>query len=146
MDKSSIRLADTSDVPELLRMSREFYQASGYEDVGEFSEDAMRATLSQLMVSGSLLITDGAMIGFIVFPAFMTGTPVAQELFWWVDPDKRQSGIGKMILEAAEDQAKAMGASHMMMLCLDDLDPEKAANIYGKMGYKARERTFMRAL
>lgn len=146
MDQSSVRLANTGDVPELLRMSRDFYQASGYEDIGEFNEDAMRTTLSQLMVSGSLLIADGAMIGFLVFPAFMTGTLVAQELFWWVDKDKRELGIGKTILETAEEQAKAMGASHMLMLCLDDLDPEKAANIYGKMGYKARERTFMRAL
>lgn len=141
-----MRMATKEDKSELFRMGREFYLKSGYQEIGEFNEPMLDAVFDQLIESESLLIDDGGMIGWIVFPVFMTGTKVAQELFWWVDEDKRDSGLGRDLLKEAEHRAKEQGAKNMMMLCLDELEPGKAKSIYGKMGYTPRERTFMRAL
>lgn len=141
-----IRVATNEDKPELHRMGREFYNASGYSDVGEWSPEVFDNTLDLLIDAGTLLIAPGGMIGWVNFPVFMTGQQVAQELFWWVDPDKRDSGLGRELLAMAETKAKDQGSSKMMMLCLDELEPEKAVAMYAKMGYVPRERTFMRSL
>lgn len=146
MDTDCMRLATQQDKRELFRMGYDFYQKSGYADVGEWDEATFNQTLDHLIELGSLVIADGGMIGWLTFPVFMTGTPVAQELFWWVDEDRRDSGVGMELLRKAESLAKEQGAVKMLMLCLDDLEPGKAEAIYGKMGYEPRERTFMRTL
>lgn len=146
MGADRMRLATQDDKPELFRMGKEFYLHSGYQDKGEFNETILDSVFDQLISGECLLIADGGMIGWLVFPVFMTGTLVAQELFWWVDEDKRDSGLGRELLKAAEEKAKNQGANSMIMICLDELEPDKAEAIYGKMGYQPRERTFMRTL
>lgn len=141
-----MRQATQDDWGEYLRMGTEFYNQSGYSDIGELSEPHLKQTFDILVDAGSMLIDEGGMIGWINFPVFMTGTPVAQELFWWVDEDKRKTGLGLKLLRSAEAKAKEQGASHIMMLCLDRLDGEKVAKLYKRMGYESREQTFMRAL
>jgi len=146
MGSSNVRPAVVDDLPELMRMGKEFYKKSGYDDLGAFDPESLEKTYRHLISSSSLLITQGGMIGWVVFPVFVTGNMVAQELFWWVDPERRSNGTGKALLEAAEEQARSQGATAMMMLALDDLDGDAIAAVYGKMGYRPRERTYMRAL
>ena len=138
--------ATLEDWDEFLRMGYEFYLQSGYQDMGEFNPDLLREVFENLVEAKTLIMSDGGMIGWINFPVFMTGTIVAQELFWWVDEDKRKGGTGLKLLKKAEKQAKEQGAQHILMLCLDRLDGEKVAKLYKAMGYESREQTFMRAL
>lgn len=127
-------------------MCRRFYDVSGYAEMGEFDPERMESVLDQLIDARSLLVADGAMLGWVNFPVFMTGQQVSQELFWWVDEDKRGTGLGKDILDAAHVLCKESGSSHMMMLCLDDLEGERVAGMLKSMGYRSRERTYMRVL
>lgn len=143
-----IRLAEENDLPILLRMGKAFFDASGYNKETEFNELDTREMLKKLIEAGSLL-TDGksGMIGFLVFPIFMNNSHlIAQELFWWVDEDKRKTKLGLNLLQAAEKAAKDQGASSMLMLSLNDLNGEKVNNLYKSLGYSARETTYMRSL
>ena len=139
-----IRDATLDDIPELLRMGREFYNVSGYSDLGEYNPDLLIKTIEILINSGTLLITDGGMIGWLNFPLYMTGDIVSQELFWWVDEEKRSTGISKKLLKCAEEKSKEQGAKAMMMLCLDRLDGDRVGKMYEHFGYTPRETTYMR--
>ena len=143
-----IRLALNEDVPEMLRMCELFFNASGYSDITTFNKDDMEQLLLRLIESGTLL-TDGesTLLGFVVFPMFMNqSTSVAQELFWWVDEDKRNTGVGIQILKKAETTAKDLGATTMIMLSIKSLDGEKVNRMYERLGYKEREQSYMRIL
>jgi GNAT superfamily N-acetyltransferase len=101
------------------------------------------------LIEDETIFTDGesGMIAFIVFPMFMNHSHlVAQELFWWVDEDKRGTKLGLELLDRAEKEAEKLGAKDMLMLSLNDLNGDKVNKLYESKGYKPREVTYMRAL
>lgn len=143
-----IRLAALLDMPELLRMGESFFNASGYSDLTTFNKDDTEDLLNELIGKGWLL-TDGesTMLGFVVFPVFMNkSTIIAQELFWWVDENKRGSKVGVEILKRAEVLAKSYGATSLMMLSIEELKGGSVNKLYERLGYKRREQTYMRIL
>jgi len=143
-----IRLAEDKDIPALLRMSKSFFNASGYGKITEFNAQDSEQLLLKLIDANSVL-TDGkgGMIGFVVFPMFMNNDYVmAQELFWWVDEDKRSSKLGLNLLKAAEATAKELGAKSLLMLSLNDLNGEKVNKLYESLGYTKQEQSYMRSL
>ena len=118
-----VRLATEDDCEQLLRMGNEFFNVSKYSEFFEYNKKSTMETFSILIDCGCLF-TDGehGMIGFIVFPLFFnTAQTMAQELFWWVDKEKRGGTLGILLLKNAEKRAKELGASIMMMLALDGL-------------------------
>lgn len=146
MGTDIVRLATRDDLPECMIMGRRFYNESGYSDMGDFNPALTEQVLTNCIDNGTLIIGDGGMIGFIVFPIYMTGTNAAQELFWWVNHEKRGARLGLQLLKAAEARAKDIGAKAMMMLCLDRLNGEKVGKLYERLGYESREQTYMRLL
>ena len=143
-----IRLAIFEDIPNLLRMGELFFNDSGYGEITSFNKNDTEITLKSLIDLGTLL-TDGksSMIGFLVFPLFMNQkTMMSQELFWWVDEDKRGTRIGIDLLKQAEKISKENGATVMNMLSLNDLNGEKVNKLYERLGYKRKEQSYMRVL
>lgn len=141
-----IRPADDSDREWLVAEGKKFFDASGYGEVCEYRPaDVMRS-----LERASILLVDDrhrAMAAAVLFPFYMDGqTILAQELFWWVSPEHRKSGLAIELLDAMEKTAKALGAKAILMLCIDSLDGERVASIYKRRGYKPAERTFMRKL
>ena len=143
-----IRLANYDDIPELLRMGKEFYDASGYKDVCGFNYTDVTGLLVRLIDAGTLLTNgDSCMLGFTTFNMFFDVSCLsAQELFWWVDKDKRGGRLGLELFAKTEEIAKNMGVKNMIMLSLDHLDGEKVNRIYEKLGYVSREKSYMRSL
>ena len=67
-----IRLATQEDIPELLRMSESFFNASGYAELTTFHESDSESTLNNIIEQGWLLTdVNHAMLGFVFFPMFM---------------------------------------------------------------------------
>ena len=143
-----IRLAENKDIPLMLAMGQRFFDASGYGSETEFNAEDTEQLFIKLMDAHSLLTDgEGGMIGFVVFPMFMnTSHVIAQELFWWVDEEKRSSKLGLNLLKAAEATAKELGAKSLLMLSLNDLNGEKVNKLYESLGYTKREQTYMRSL
>ena len=141
-----IRMATYDDLPELLRMGEEFFNHSGYTDSGEFNVKLVIDVLSSLIENGTLLITDGGMIGWMVTPMYMTGEPMASELFWWVDEDKRTSGVGRDLLKTMERLVEADGINIINMVSLEAMDGQRVGALYASLGYKLKEYTYSRRI
>ena len=57
------------------------------------------------------------MIGLLLFENPITGEPTVSELFWWVEPEARGSGV--RLLKRAEQWAVAAARSSCRWICAD---------------------------
>ncbi len=140
-----IREAEISDLPEIVRMGRLFGAAVGapVDDVSilDTAENVINSDESVL------LIGEGVMAAALAYPFYFNKTMlVAQELIWWVDKDKRGSGIGRDLLMALEQWAKGVGATQLIMIAMSDTSTEFVERVYLRNGYKPFEKTFVKVL
>ena len=121
-------------------MGLEFVEMAGFEPV----EDKVKQTIDNLIETESLLVAGEpatGMIGGIIYPHYFNDEVIAQELFWWVSPLHRGSGI--KLLNAFEEWAEKRGADKVMMISLEKND---VSRIYTKRGYSALEHTYEKTL
>jgi GNAT superfamily N-acetyltransferase len=127
-------------------MGRAFAKAAGMDADDLSIIDTLRA----LMDSDSLFVAGHpahGMAGVLVYPNyFKRDTKVAQEMFWWVDPEARGLGAGRKLLETIEAWAKEQGAHKLTMVALDDVDGERVAAMYKTAGYRPLERNFVKVI
>lgn len=149
-----IRAATEEDIPDLLRMGREFYAQSGaWPDLAAFDAASVTATLRHLIVSpdGILLAAEqgGSVVGMagaLLYPLWLnTVHRTGQELFWFVAPQHRR-GLGGRLLTALERAAKAAGAQSFTMICEADLRADALGRVYRRAGYRPTERAYMKGL
>jgi GNAT superfamily N-acetyltransferase len=150
-----IRPAETKDLPQIGKMGREFFDASGLSEVTEWDALSFDRTARFLMEAGdhgSLLVADHpgvglvGMAGSLIFPLYCNHTKsIGQETFWWVDPDYR-SGVGGLLLDELEADARRKGADIFMSAQLAGQHDRAFARIYVRRGYVPAENTFIRKL
>ncbi len=145
------RHATFADIPELTRMGRDFWNTTPYSDIA-LCPDSLAETFMG-MISNDLLIVahDGetvvGAVGAIASPLYANkAVLVGAEMFWWVDPQYRNTGAGKLMLTAIEDAARAAGIERFSMSAFDDIEIDKAASIYSRFGYTPTERSFGKVL
>ena len=63
---------------------------------------------------------------------------------WYVDPDQREQGAGRALVEAAEDWARAQGCVEMASDTTPDYPNSPAA--HAQVGYQETERYFRKDL
>lgn len=158
-DPYRCRLAVPADFPRIAEMGRHFYEQTVYQAV-PYSEEGLANHWCPLMHEQGLLFVAvdlmqppdapyaivGA-IGGISSPFLMNpGYGAGAELFMWVEPEARGSGIADRMMDAIELAAKEGGVSYWSMIALDAVHPEIAAKIYKRRGYVPAERTFVKAL
>lgn len=140
-----IREAEISDLPEVIRMGREFAKSIGIPLDDESTLDSAENLINTDF--GVLLIGDGSMAGALAYPLFFNkNILIAQELMWWVDREKRGTGAGMEILEALEAWARNVGAKQLSMLAIHDTSPDYVDSVYIKNGYKPFEKSFVKVL
>jgi GNAT superfamily N-acetyltransferase len=126
-------------------MGQRFRQETEYsQHVGENPEQ-MAMLGAKLIEGNGLLISERngvvvGMIGYIVFPHFISGEIVAGEVFWWVEPEHR--GEGPKLLREAEKRVAAAGAKRMQMIAPN----ERVGKLYERFGYSFVESTYQRTL
>lgn len=127
---------------------RNFYRASGYATYLEFDEEMARRTLQTMIDSDEalVLVTEGGVSAATMVKPFFSDDLMAQELFWWVDPDKRGAGIGRQMREAMEAWARMRRAKVVAMSCLAFAGVEPAKDKFLKTGYTLSEHGFIRRL
>jgi GNAT superfamily N-acetyltransferase len=141
-----IRPANDSDREWIAAECKRFFEASGYGAISTYRPDDLLRTLEAAQI---VLVDDQhrGLVAAVVFPSFFDGqTLLAQELFWWVAPEHRGSGVAIELLEATELAARQKGCKALLMLCLDGLGADRVARIYERRGYAPTERTYMRKL
>jgi hypothetical protein len=134
-----IRRATQEDMSQMLVIGEKFCAAAGQP----LNREALERSLTVLLQSDNAAIfvnedVSGIIAG-LLFPSFFSGELIAQELFWWAQSE------GLSLLKHFEEWAQAAGASQVIMLCLDSIEPERVAKIYQRRGYSALEHSFTRA-
>lgn len=141
-----IREATPDDVPELVAMGGEFI-ASVY--AGRLGDDAeARAALMHRLIGTddmALFVMERdagvtGMIGMVIYPNPISGERTAGEVFWWVAPDARGSGVE--LLARAEAWAKAHGARKIQMVAPN----ARVARLYERRGYRYLETVLQREI
>ena len=118
---------------------------------GQFSPEVFIKNWTMLMNLGTGFILglyqDDELIGAlgsIIINDINHGKPIANEVFWFVHPDKRGPGI--RLLKAYEEEAKARGAILCTMAHLNHLQPETLGELYRRRGYHPVETVYLKEL
>lgn len=144
-------LATEADIPNVVRMGRLFWSQTPYNEI-PYCPDSVAFTCRQMIAQDLLLIAEvegevAGAVGALASPLFTNRSVlVGAELFWWVEPQHRNSGIGKLMLSGIEAAAKAAGVYRFSMMAFEQIEPEKAAAVYQRCGYVPTERTFNKVL
>ena len=147
-----VRRAETADVPSCLDMTARFHAASPISGVAPFDRDGMAVTLRGMIANPRagiwLALLDGKPVGIagaLLYPLYFNPAyEVAQELFWWLNPDARGSGAGEKLFQTLQTWAKDNGASAVFMIALADDRVDKMDRFYKRAGYQPMERTYMK--
>jgi GNAT superfamily N-acetyltransferase len=140
-----IRLATEADIPRLLEMGLRFRRETGYSKHIEENPEQMERLVRQIIAADGVLVSEQAgevigMIGYVLYPHFLSGELIAGEVFFWVEPGHR--GDGLRLLRGAEKRAKDRGANRMQMIAPTD----RVGRLYGRFGYEFVEATYQKNL
>ena len=141
-----IREATERDIPVLVEMGREFFKLTGLPI--EYSGDSVAKMIGNLIDGESAVVfvdeeVKSAIAGLVYPFYFNTDILSGNEMFWWVSPEKRGTGI--KLMDKLEEWARDKGADLFQMTCLHE-GHEKIGSYYQRRGYKPTEHNFMRSL
>jgi GNAT superfamily N-acetyltransferase len=143
-----IREATEDDIARLVEMGERFITETVYRERGvPINPSALARTMALLILGDRgqvfVLERDGLLvggIGLLWFENPLTGEPSVSELFWWVEPEHRGSGL--RLLKRGEQWAREIGAEKLHMIA-----PTPAiSQLYERLGYGYLEATYHKAL
>ncbi len=147
----NVRRANAADIPAVIRMGRKFHESTPYADVA-YDPDSIRFISSQLIEGGILLIADHegesvGMLGAAIGPLFMNRDAlVCSELFWWVEPEGRNTGAGRALVERLESECISIGVYRLAMVGIHGPQMAKTAAMYERMDFAPTEQTWSKSL
>lgn len=141
---STLKIASNEDVETIVKMGMEFLATTEFAQYS--SEDHVRDLVVRLVnapaTEAIAFVADGGMILGLISRSPFGPYKVATEIGWWVDPDKRKSGLGKELLSAFEYWATVNQCKGITMISLDD----KLGKWYESQNYKLREHVYMKEI
>lgn len=147
-----IKVLKPSEISLTRRASEAFFRDSKIDGVFNFSHYSARmANLIMLDVGVEIAyVSDNEAVGIIggvVTPCLFTGDIIAVEQYWYVLPEWRFQGrIGLQLLREFEQYAHGKGAKRSYVGNLQQLNNEKMARLYRRLGYEPLETHFMKSL
>jgi GNAT superfamily N-acetyltransferase len=143
-----------SDIEEYLVISAKFHNNSTIKDYAKFDVESMYTFLLNALSNPDIVIfvckDNNKLIGItagLVFPLYFNHNyKVAQELWWWLEPEARGTGAGDLMYKALESWAKEKEANAVFMIALEDKKVETMAKLYKRKGFVGTERTFIKEL
>lgn len=143
------RKASLADLPAIIEIGRRFWEQTEYHKAGmEYSEDRAGNMAKMAIESGITIIseTDGYIHGMmlcIVHPAAFSDGMVCTDLAFYVSPEGRKSGVGTTLLGMTEALAIEKGCRMIVMVSLQSVDPKESEALFGKMGYRHAESSYL---
>lgn len=141
MSMIQVRPAERHDMGEWLRMRRALWP----DDSQSHYEDEMREILSNPQELITLVVERpagglGAFLGASLrrYADGCSSSPVGYIEGWYVDPDLRRLGVGRQLVQAAEDWALSLGCQEMGSDC--ELENQSSWEAHLALGYHESER------
>jgi len=150
----TVREATDADLSEYLKLSADFHAASPMQRVCEFEPEGFKefvlAAIDNQDICILLAELNGEIVGItggIVYPLYFSPShKVSQELWWWLTPAARGSGVGNKMFKHLQLWSKERGAKTIFMIALEDERAEKMEKVYCRAGFEPMERTFMKGI
>lgn len=138
----SIRPATIADVPGVASMIGCYWQ---FEGIAGFDAARVQATLTRLLAEPRwgacwLAEIDGVACGYLIATIMLSiefGGPMAEIDELWLAPERRGEGLGRALLQTAEQALAARGCTQVALLL--GSGNGTARDFYHRLGY--RERT-----
>lgn len=144
-----VRALTVNELAEAAQMGPAFFAEGGLP--GSFVPDIFATKWASLIEQGIGFILglfregklSGA-FGAIVAEDLNNGELVANECFWFVQPEAR--GRGFELLLAYEEEARKRGAKRCSMIHLKALQSERLGELYERRGYAPIETSYFKEL
>jgi len=135
-----VRTYRDDDWDEWLRMSRALFPAETHDSLSSGMRDFRARRDAEVFVVDR---GDGRLAGFVEAGtrAYADGcdtSPVGYVEAWFIDPDARRQGLGRALLAAAEEWARAQGYTEMASDAL--IDNIVSHRAHAAAGYSEVER------
>ena len=136
-----VRKADTNDVPSLLRLIEAYWR---FDNIDGFSAERLAPQLERLINEPSLGaawigVEDGRAIGYLVaayvFSVEFMGV-VAEFDEFFVEARSRGIGLGKKLIQAAEQECHRVGCTYISLQL--SRGNESARRFYHRYGFRDR--------
>jgi GNAT superfamily N-acetyltransferase len=149
-----VREAVEADLPVYVQLSADFHAASPMQRVCEFEPEGFKefvlSAIDNPDISILLAELNGEVVGItggIIYPLYFSPShKVSQELWWWLTPAARGSGVGNKMFKHLQLWSKERGAKTIFMIALEDERAEKMEKVYCRAGFEPMERTFMKGI
>lgn len=146
-----IRAATAVDFPAIAEVGQHFHSSIAHRDI-PYSIDSMRRWLPRMRQQGLLYVAEheGKIVGGIgglYAPLYFNDQyRIAQELFWWVEPDHRARRAWIKLLRAFESAAASAGCAWITMLLLAGPNAPQLERFYLRDGYRPSEWGFTKVI
>lgn len=145
----TIREATAQDVPDLVQLGLRFLASTGYAAILAENPTQMRQTAERLITQddGVVFVSENAggdvtgMIGMLLFCHHISGELTAGEVFWYVEPESRGSGL--KLVKQAEQWGRTHGATQMHVTAPSHTD---VGVLYERLGFHAMEVGYQKRL
>ncbi len=134
----NIRPLQTQDLPAYFQLRTALWPDSDADFEREVSE-----ILNSDHLASFIAEQDGALVGFVEVSlrAYAEGcdsSPVGYLEGWYVAPEHRKTGLGRRLVQAAEDWARAQGCTEMASD--SELSNTQSQQAHARLGYQEVER------
>ena len=144
--------ADVND--QLMGLASDFYNSTSLVKIAEFCVETTARLFHDVIDSETCVLfvakDDKDIVGFIGMALqmgpFCKELILANELFWYVKPESRQSTAGLRLFNEASKWAKDMGADAIYFVAIEDDKVSDVSRIYKKKGFELIEHGYMRRL
>jgi len=148
-DDVAVRLATDDDIPRIVELIEHGSLQSGKEDATDL--EPYRAALSDIArAPGGVLVAEleGRLVGvcqLIIFRHLQNkGGLCAEVESVHVHPDQRRHGIGRVLMAAAQERARALGCYRLQLT--SNLARPEAHRFYEALGFEPSHRGFKLSL
>lgn len=149
-----IRAATEADVPRLVEMATNFLVDTPYGQLFPSNPTQIEQLVRLVLNLGVGLVADAntcdaclpdlvGMLGVVLLPHPLTGHTYAEEVVWWVQPERRNGIVGPQLLGAAEEWATRNGANMLKLAAPAD---SPVGKYLAKLGYIAVETAFIKPI
>ena len=143
-----IRDAQKADIGRMVDMGQRFRKDTCYDKYLRDNPERMAELCETLISKGTLIVSEKegeiiGMLGFIIYPHFISGDIFAGEVFWWVEPEHR--GEGLRLLKEMKSRARAAGAKFYQMIAPNESEA-KVVRLYRRLGCELVESTYQGVL